>query len=404
MRNLESTDGIDTPNGTSRRSLFRKALAAAAAVAGTGVLLDLSKRTARAEDGDPLTVGNTALLGPDTSSNTTQLDKDNLNAGPTLVLTNQNGDGLVSSGAANSAGVSGLGESGPNGTGVFGRASAVGVYGQGPTGVLGQAGASGKEGVRGEGPTGVLGLGTGASGQGVRGEGPKGVVGVGTGTTGEGVRGEGYRGVRGVSTASQGTGVYAESTGANSAGVFGFGTIGVFGQSSIPRPGVGVHCVGDFVATGTKSAAVPHPDGSHRLLYCMESPENWFEDFGSAALAGGRASVTLDPDFAAVVNTADYRVFLTPEGDSRGLYVSSKSATGFTVREQQGGTSSLAFSYRVVARRKDVEAGRLAKFSLPALPTPTDVGRAVEAARRTDLPPLEPSQVSALPPTWARRR
>ena len=38
---------------------------------------------------------------------------------------------------------------------------------------------------------------------------------------------------------------------------------------------------GDFtVVGGAKSAAVPHPDGSHRRLYCVESPESWFEDFG----------------------------------------------------------------------------------------------------------------------------
>jgi hypothetical protein len=46
-----------------------------------------------------LRVGNTDPTlpgGPDTSSNTTQLDKDNLNAEPTLVLTNQNGDGVGS--------------------------------------------------------------------------------------------------------------------------------------------------------------------------------------------------------------------------------------------------------------------------------------------------------------------
>ncbi len=30
------------------------------------------------------------------------------------------------------------------------------------------------------------------------------------------------------------------------------------------------------VANGPKNAAVPHPDGSHRLLYCQESPEPWF--------------------------------------------------------------------------------------------------------------------------------
>ena len=59
---------------------------------------------------------------------------------------------------------------------------------------------------------------------------------------------------------------------------------------------------GNFtVVGGAKSAAVPHPDGSHRRLYCVESPESWFEDFGEAALVCGEASIALDPDFGAVV-------------------------------------------------------------------------------------------------------
>jgi hypothetical protein len=100
----------------------------------------------------------------------------------------------------------------------------------------------------------------------------------------------------------------------------------------------------------------------------MESPQSWFEDFGTGTLAHGTATVELDPDFAALVHTDGYHVFLTPTGDSKGLYVSSRTATGFTVREQQGGTSSLAFDYRVVAKRKDVAAPRLAKVELPAAP------------------------------------
>jgi hypothetical protein len=40
-------------------------------------------------------------------------------------------------------------------------------------------------------------------------------------------------------------------------------------------------------------------------------------------------------------------------------------ATGFTVQELHGGQSSVAFSYRVVARRKDVVAPRLAVVPLP---------------------------------------
>ena len=47
---------------------------------------------------------------------------------------------------------------------------------------------------------------------------------------------------------------------------------------------------GNFtVVGGAKSAAVPHPDGSHRRLYCVESPESWFEDFGEAELICGEA-------------------------------------------------------------------------------------------------------------------
>jgi len=37
-------------------------------------------------------------------------------------------------------------------------------------------------------------------------------------------------------------------------------------------------------------------------MYCQESPEPWFEDFGTATLTNGRAVVELDPDFDAVVS------------------------------------------------------------------------------------------------------
>jgi hypothetical protein len=50
----------------------------------------------------------------------------------------------------------------------------------------------------------------------------------------------------------------------------------------------------------------------------------------------------LEPTFIQTVNTAmDYHVFLTPNGDSRGLYVVAKTATFFEVREQGGGTSDI---------------------------------------------------------------
>src|SRR5262249_11658301 len=115
------------------------------------------------------------------------------------------------------------------------------------------------------------------------------------------------------------------------------------------------------VAAKIKNAVVPFPDGTHRLLHCMESPEHWFEDFGAAKLKRGRALVKIDANFAKVIKRGDYRVFVTPEGDCRGLYVRRKQAASFEVRELAGGKSSVAFSYRIVGRRKDI--GRHTRFA-----------------------------------------
>jgi hypothetical protein len=98
----------------------------------------------------------------------------------------------------------------------------------------------------------------------------------------------------------------------------------------------------------------------------MESPESWFEDFGRAHLVHGHARVVLEATFAAVVHTNDYHVFLSPEGETNGLFVSSRSTTGFEVQEQQRGSSDATFSYRIVAKRKDIEAPRFRKIDLPS--------------------------------------
>ena len=133
---------------------------------------------------------------------------------------------------------------------------------------------------------------------------------------------------------------------------------------------------GDFtVVGGAKSAAVHHPDGSHRRLYCVESPESWFEDFGKARLDDcGRATVTIDPDFAAVADLSDYHVFLTAYGIERPLYVEEQGPSGFVVRATDSAATSSAkqasgsFSWRVVAKRRDIEGSRFASVIIPPAP------------------------------------
>jgi hypothetical protein len=119
-----------------------------------------------------------------------------------------------------------------------------------------------------------------------------------------------------------------------------------------------------FCANGVSAMASVDSGQRQVALYAMESPQNWFEDFGSGRLASGKATVALDRTFAQTVNVAsDYHVFLTPAGDCRGLYVSQKTAVGFEVRELGGGNSSVAFDYRIVALRHGFEDVRLADIT-----------------------------------------
>jgi len=123
---------------------------------------------------------------------------------------------------------------------------------------------------------------------------------------------------------------------------------------------------GNMVATGTKSAAVSLPSGKTVKLFAVESPEVWFEDYGTASLVGGVATVNLDATFVQTVNTRNnYKVFLTPDGDCHGLYVAQKTPTSFEVRELGSGQASVDFDYRIVAHRKGHEKERMPEAALP---------------------------------------
>ncbi len=117
---------------------------------------------------------------------------------------------------------------------------------------------------------------------------------------------------------------------------------------------------GDLVCSGSKSAAVQLPDNRWVRLYTVESPENWFEDFGSGTLSNGSALIALEPTFRdTVTSSQDYHVFLTPRGECEGLYIAGTSTAGFEVRELHHGGSNIAFDYRIVVRRKGYENIRM---------------------------------------------
>ena len=90
--------------------------------------------------------------------------------------------------------------------------------------------------------------------------------------------------------------------------------------------------------------------GGESLSYGARSASPTIEDNGTAQLVNGSANVQLDTAFAHSIDKHQaYQVMLTPDGDTRGLYIASKSPSGFVVREVQGGHASISFDYHIYA-------------------------------------------------------
>jgi hypothetical protein len=121
---------------------------------------------------------------------------------------------------------------------------------------------------------------------------------------------------------------------------------------------------GNLTCSGSVQGVV-NAGGSRKVaLNTISSPEHWFEDAGSGQLSNGEAVVNIEAVFGETVNTGvEYHVFLTPKGDCEGLYVSNETATGFEVHELRGGHSSIAFDYRIMAKRVGYEKVRLADLT-----------------------------------------
>jgi hypothetical protein len=273
-------------------------------------------------------------------------------------------------------GVQGKADSAPNGYGVVGLNSATSGTGAGVHGESSSPSGSAVEGLNfatsGEEAIGVYGQSASSLGAGVEG--------LNTSTSGhaDGVYGESVspngRGVTGTNLATSGdaVGVNGETSSPDGYAVAGVNSaksgrsVGVYGETGNTSTGFGVLSKGKIGTTSVVISGFPFL-GSLRAVYSMASPECWLEDFGSADLVDGAADVALDAVFSAAVRTDSYKVFVVAEGDCSGLYVAAKGEQGFTVRELQGGKATVPFSYRVVARRQDVDAPRLAEVDLTPL-------------------------------------
>lgn len=226
-----------------------------------------------------------------------------------------------------------------------------------------------------------------------------------------GVFGVSARGIGIFGGSTNGSGVFGNST--NHIGVFGTGNIGLVGQATgtatntagidvfghgneaaelhdTTTGGVFINGIdssndlefqvqdtGDVFAHSFNSSLMtqrqPTTVGRQIATYAHQSSVPTLEDFGEAQLTGGHAYVQFEPNFASAIDQhTAYLVFLTPEGDTRGLYVTQRTLAGFSVRENQGGHSTVAFSYRIVAKPFGSAGARmpLARQMIPARMAP----------------------------------
>lgn len=137
---------------------------------------------------------------------------------------------------------------------------------------------------------------------------------------------------------------------------------GIFTTAGIGADG-NVDILGQYQVNGNCVAGCSAPrnaPGKAVTRYVPTASVPTVEDFGEAQLVDGQAHVRLSADFANVVDQhAGYLVFVTPEGDTDGVYVTQKTSSGFVVRENHGGRSTVALQYRIVAKPYGVNAPRL---------------------------------------------
>jgi hypothetical protein len=143
---------------------------------------------------------------------------------------------------------------------------------------------------------------------------------------------------------------------------------------------------GSLTQHGTPLIATETSSGARVTTFSAQQTVATIEDFGKAQLIEGRAYIRIDQAFASTIDPrVGYLVFLTPGGDSRGLYVVDRTPSGFLVRENQGGRSTLAFDYRIVAHPLNATLSRL-----PPAPAALHTRGFITAPKPPPLPSFKP--------------
>ena len=145
-----------------------------------------------------------------------------------------------------------------------------------------------------------------------------------------------------------------------------------------------------IAGSGTVSEIVPTPNHGRVILTCPESPEYWYQDYGTVQMTNGFAHVDLDPILAEIIfvnNENPLRVFCTPVDMPffNGVTITNRTETGFDIKELNGGTHSGILEYQLVVKPKtNYGEGRFMQAPGPAGLKPENEPAAAKARNRPD--------------------
>ncbi|MGV7107455.1 hypothetical protein [Flavobacterium sp. U410] len=112
-----------------------------------------------------------------------------------------------------------------------------------------------------------------------------------------------------------------------------------------------------ITGTGSVSEIIPTEDHGRITLTCPESPEYWYQDYGTVEIKNGKATIKLDPILADIIVVDDenpIRVICTPVGMPyfNGVTIMSQTKNSVELLELNGGAHSGKLQYQLVLKPK----------------------------------------------------
>jgi len=111
---------------------------------------------------------------------------------------------------------------------------------------------------------------------------------------------------------------------------------------------------GNTYTYGKNIELVGEVQGEKTALYSLSALDAKLYDDGRAQLVNGVAFVRFDELFSTLMEGIP-TVTVSPAGNCNGIFIEEITKDGFRIKEMNNGTSNVAFTYIVLAKRKSVE-------------------------------------------------